>query len=88
MSGKYKFTGPSARDNESEDIKWGNNPDTDHLKRLDFGVGFGAGVIFGNMTAGISYNLGLANISSDTSDGMTLKNKVFQISIGYLFGKE
>jgi len=88
ISGKDKWSSTSGNDSGSETIEWGNDADNDLLKRLDFGIGIGAGVIFGNVSAGVSYNLGLANISSDTSDGMKVKNKVLQISIGYLFGKK
>lgn len=88
LSGKDKWSSTSGNDNGSETIKWGNDADNDLLKRLDFGVGIGAGVIFGNLLIGVNYNLGLANVSSDTSDGMKLNNKVLQISLGYLFGKK
>jgi hypothetical protein len=88
LSGKDKWSSVSGNDSGSEDIKWGNNADNDLLKRFDYGIGIGAGVIFGNVSAGISYNLGIANIASDTSYGTTFKNKFLQISIGYLFGKK
>lgn len=54
LSGKYKaeasFMGES--ETETEDIKWGTSEDDDDLKRLDFGLGVGAGVQFGPITAG------------------------------------
>jgi len=87
LSGKDKWSYP-GNDSGSESIKWGNDAENDMLKRFDFGIGIGAGVIYGNISAGISYNLGLANISSDTSDGTKVKNKVLQISFGYLFGEK
>jgi hypothetical protein len=88
LSGKDKWTYTTGGQSGSETVKWGSNADNDLLKRFDFGVGIGAGVIFGNLLAGVSYNLGLANISSDTSDGTKVKNKVLQISLGYLFGEK
>ncbi len=64
------------------------------LKRFDYGVGFGAGVEFGSLVASLNYQLGLMNLlepmSSDFLDlsDMKLKNKVFQISIAYMFVKK
>ena len=72
LSGKLK-----GGDNE-EDIK-------DALKSVDFGVNFGAGYDFTeNFSAGIRYNLGLANII-DEDDSAEWKNSVFSLSVGYKF---
>lgn len=65
---------------EDEDIK-------DSFKSIDFGVNFGAGYDFTeNLSAGVRYNLGLANIL-DTEDGddSEIKNSVFSIAVGYKF---
>jgi Outer membrane protein beta-barrel domain len=77
LSGKNKFNG------QTEDITFGSGG----MKRFDFGVGFGAGVELGSFLASLNYELGLANLVDDSSQDTKLKNKVFQISIGYLFGK-
>jgi opacity protein-like surface antigen len=70
VGAKYKFDG------EEEDAK-------DDVKSIDFGVNFGAGYDFTeNLSAGIRYNLGLANIAE--GDGDT-KNSVFSLAVGYKF---
>ncbi|PKP33264.1 MAG: hypothetical protein CVT99_02085 [Bacteroidetes bacterium HGW-Bacteroidetes-16] len=79
LSGKYKA------DDNSEDIKWGSG-DSDDLKRLDFGWTIGAGIEYEAFMAGLSYNLGLANIAAQTEGGYKAKNRAFLISVGYRFG--
>lgn len=55
-------------------------------KGIDFGLGFGAsyrmdmGLFFG-----ARYNLGLSNINDISDEDATVKNNVFQISVGYSF---
>ena len=72
---------------DEENIEWGNNEDEDDLKRFEFGATFGGGVEIGAIQVGISYDLGLANISSYTDYGSTIKNRVLKFSVGYKFGK-
>jgi hypothetical protein len=62
-------------------------------KRWDYGLGFGAGVDFGKLVASVNYQLGFANLLEPTStelgvSDVTVKNKVFQISLAYMFGKK
>ena len=79
LSGKVK-----SGDN-STNIDWGSGEDND-LKRFDLGITIGAGVEYGPYLAGISYNLGLANIAAQNDGGYRVKNRVFAITIGYRFG--
>lgn len=74
MSAKAKGDGGSI------DIK-------DEMKSIDFGVNFGAGYDFTeNLSAGVRYNLGLANIAkTEAGDNTKVKNSVFSISLGYKF---
>jgi hypothetical protein len=83
LSGKAK--GPDENGNSvSEDIKFGSEAGT--FKKTDFGLNGIAGVEFkGGFILGINYDLGLSNISNDTADNESLKNRVFGISIGYKF---
>jgi hypothetical protein len=85
MSGKEK-----EEDNGSTTTykyKFGNNPDEDDLKALDFGANFIAGIEtkMGFLVA-INYNLGLSNLApgSSSEDG-TIKNRYFGFKIGYMF---
>jgi hypothetical protein len=62
-------------------------------KRFDYGLGFGGGVDFGKLVVSIDYQLGLANLIESTSTefespDVKVKNKVFQISVAYMFGKK
>ncbi len=75
LSGKVKDSGGST------DIKFGEKGGA---KRLDMGLGFGAGVELGSLVVSLNYELGLANIE-DSSD-YKVKNKVLQISLAYMFG--
>jgi hypothetical protein len=83
LSGKYKWD--SGTDSGEEDFEWGNDAENDNFKRLDYGLTFGAGVEISKISIGISYDLGLANISTVTDDGYTEKNRVLKFSLGYSF---
>ncbi|MDP3359679.1 MAG: porin family protein [Lutibacter sp.] len=86
LSGKAKY----EEDGESfeEDIKFGSDEDEDDLKRLDYGLTIGAGMEFNAIQIGLSYGLGLANISTYTDGGAKISNRVLGISLGYKFGKK
>ena len=78
----YALNGKSKSGGESSDIEFGSGG----MNRLDYGVGFGAGIEFGSVTATLNYELGLANLVDDPSSETKLKNKVIQISLSYMFG--
>lgn len=84
LSGKAKteVTIAGVTDKSEEDVKFGSDK-TDDLKRLDYGVSVGAGIELNRVTIGATYNLGLANLSVDTSNGNKHNNRVLQISLGY-----
>ena len=88
LSGKYKFdvtiNGDTTTD--TENINWGSDAADDDLKRLDFGLTAALGVEINSIDIGVSYGLGLANISSFTDGGTKVKNRVLGISLGYKFG--
>lgn len=55
----------------------------DHsFKRFDFGLGFGAGVEFGKINAGLGYDFGLVNINQGIG---TVRNMNGYLSVGYKF---
>ncbi len=87
LSGKAKSTTvyQGEKETHSEDIKWGGDEDEDDFKRLDFGLTFGAGVEIKAISIGLSYDLGLANISSYKNDGTKISNRVLKLSVGYRF---
>jgi hypothetical protein len=56
--------------------------------QINYGLGFGAGVQFGSIVASLNYELGIAGIPENSSATMNNNNKVFQISVAYMFGKK
>ena len=78
LSGKEKAEADGVE--EEGDLFEGD----DAMKRFDWGLGFGGGVEFGSIVASINYQLGLANLSDESS--AEAKMKVFQISLAYMFG--
>jgi len=76
----YALNGKAKGGGETSDVEFGDGK----MKRLDFGLGFGAGLEFGSIITSLNYQLGLANTADDQD--VKLKNKVFQISFAYMFG--
>lgn len=58
----------------------------DSFKKVDFGVNFGLGYKFDNgLNFGARYNTGLTDINNVKNASGTIKNSVFQFSVGYFF---
>ena len=58
----------------------------DDFKTLDFGVNFGLGYKLDNgLNFGARYNLGLSNINDVSGSSDTLRNGLFQFTVGYSF---
>ena len=76
------FNGETETDSGEQDIEWGSG-DEDELKRIDFGLTVGGGVEVNNFLIGLSYNMGLADISPH--DIVEIKNKVISFTVGYRF---
>ena len=87
LTGKIKSESISngEKETDSRDMEWGSDKENDFLKRLDYGLNFGAGVEFNSIQIALSYGLGLANISTYTDDDVKIKNRVLQFSLGYRF---
>ena len=63
------------------------------IKKFDHGDGLGTGVEFGKLAACANYQLSLVNLNESMSSeadtpGEKVKNRVFQISLAYMFGKK
>jgi len=72
-----KFEVEFDGDSESEDIE--------DLSSVDFGLNLGLGYKFDSgLNFGARYNLGLSNLD-DTDSDESIKNGVFQVSLGYFF---
>lgn len=87
LSGKVKSedTYMGQTDSFNDDIKWGSDQETDDLKRLDYGLTIGAGVLINSIQIGLTYDLGFANISAYTDGGAKTSNRVLALSVGYKF---
>jgi len=102
INGKFKYWDENGKKMSDEDYKeltghevpkisFGNDWGKDTMKSFDFGIGFGAGLQFGNIQAGLGYNIGLRDLTvhkkKDTiTQLMSLKNKGLALTITYLFG--
>jgi hypothetical protein len=89
LSGKFKLKIDS--ETEEEDIKFGNNDDSD-LRRGDFGLLLSPGIEFpvgnGALLINLNYGLGLANTEPKGDSDNSSKNTMFGLSVSYLFGGE
>lgn len=90
LSGKAKSEFPDNGEIKKveKDIRFGSDENEDDYKRLDYGLTAGLGIVLNPVQIGISYNLGLANISNANDYGLKVKNRVVGISIGYKFGEK
>jgi hypothetical protein len=68
-------------------IQWGSEQGADDFERYNYGATFGAGVKVQSFKIGVSYNLGLANLSPASESGSKINSSALEISIGYMFGK-
>lgn len=81
----YEDTYNNTTISNEKDIKWGSHKNRSDLKRLDFGLTIGAGVEINFFQIGLSFDLGLANISPYTDGGAKINNRVLRLSVGVLF---
>ncbi|MDP3463019.1 MAG: porin family protein [Bacteroidales bacterium] len=84
----FGVTGKFKSDDDDESVEWGSDEDESDFKRLDFGLNIGAGAQFGPIEAGLTYGLGLANISPSSGNGYKENNRVFGISVAYKLGMD
>ncbi|NJO87941.1 MAG: PorT family protein [Chloroflexia bacterium] len=89
LKGKYdEKDGPDGDVVSSDgDLEIGNDEEKDDIKRMDFGLNFGAGVEFGAIGVGAQYGLGLSNLVPGGDSDNTMKNRLISISLSYKFGK-
>ena len=88
LSGEYfeRWSDEDDSGDGSEKINFGNGKNDDDIKRGDFGLNFGGGIEINSFLINFNYGLGLVNMDYDVdNEGYYIKNRVFNISIGYLF---
>lgn len=78
----YGISGEISSDGENEDDVFGD----EGYKRADFGINLLGGVeLSQGFIVNANYGLGLANVIDSEDSGLSVKNKVFSISLGCLF---
>ncbi len=90
MSGKIKadekiFEDEEGNPTDEMDIEIGSDKEKDDVKAFDFGLNLGVGAEISNITLGLQYGFGLANLAPVTENDYKLKNKGFALSVGYKF---
>lgn len=93
---KYETTIAGVHASGSESIKWdddtpfNNDPNTAYnkMKRFDWGGNVQIGAELSNFLVSAQYGIGFAKVNSgeDNSTDDKSKNRVFSVSVGYLFG--
>ena len=68
-----------------ESIHFGSDPDSDDLRRLDFGLTLGTGVQLESFRFEFTYGLGLSNLTVDPSRGSMQHSRCFAVSVAYGF---
>lgn len=83
LTGNQKITTTSLgiTSESDQDVEWGNDENTDNLKRLDFGLQVTGGVEIEDFTVSLFYALGLVDVTP--VNGITARNTVFGVSVGY-----
>lgn len=73
------FDGSSVSTSSTVDAK-------EIVKSVDFGLNFGLGYkLDSGLNFALRYNLGLSNIYDVSETDVKIKNRVFQLSVGYTF---
>ncbi len=79
IGGRYEVMG------EKYDISYGADEEDD-MRAFDLGVNLGGGVEIDNFQVSVEYGIGITNLSTVTDDDASMKNRVWGISIAYMFG--
>jgi len=81
---KVTFDGETEKDDDS--IEFGNDAEESDLKRLDFGLGLGAGYeITNNFGVRLGYDLGLANLQPGGDSNYKTTNGTLNVSATFKF---
>jgi hypothetical protein len=70
------------------EIDGGESLDRDHFNNTEFGVSAGLGFVFGNLSLGANYVMGLNQVADSNAAEVLLgesRNKVLQVSLGLRF---
>lgn len=81
----YTFEELTEKTNES--IKWGAEAGISDFRRFDYGISVGTGIDIHPLQVGISYSLGLHNISPKSDYGSKTNHQLIGVFIAYKFVK-
>ncbi|OFY25831.1 MAG: hypothetical protein A2275_00070 [Bacteroidetes bacterium RIFOXYA12_FULL_35_11] len=82
----WTITSPLASVTDDKEIVWGKEDDSD-LRRLDIGLNLTAGIEYGVIQLGVTYTPSFSNIAPTRDHGAFVKNKLFAVSMAFVFGK-
>lgn len=83
---KSKFESDGHEDKHDESLKFGNDKGESDMKRMDIGLGFGAGYnINENLGVRLGYDLGLANLVVGGDKDNSAKNGSINVSATFKF---
>lgn len=86
LAGNIKTT--IGDDTDKTALDFGKDELNDDFKRMDFGVNFGAGVMYDQLSLSANYGYGLANISPIDANGYRANNRVLSLTLGYTLGAD
>ena len=84
LAGKAKSEETWGGKTETSEVKYEFGSGLLQMRRLDLSLGLGAALQFSSIRAGLSYNIGLANLSN--ADKYVQRNNGLTLSLTYLFG--
>jgi hypothetical protein len=87
MGGPYigfGIAGKAKNGSNSVNLKFGNGTGSDY-RPLDIGLNIGTGLDINGFLLGVQYGLGLSNLVPDGNSNSSATNRVFSISLAYLF---
>lgn len=83
---KVKMTVDDETEKDDDSIEFGNDAGKSDVKRLDFGLGIGAGYeINDNLGVRLGYDLGIANLQPGGDSNYSARNGSISISATYKF---
>ena len=69
----------------TEDIRWGTDPEEHDMTRFDYGVVGSAGLNIKGVILELGYYHGFANLSAYTEENYVMSNRAFYVSLGYSY---
>jgi len=65
---------------QDQDLVWEEDPN-----KQDYGYTFGIGLVANGLLFDFSYEMGMNDVFPASTDGLSIRNRSFKVSIGYIF---